>query len=245
MSQDQNLTGAAQAQLAKDTTPINPADYAVRLTTTLNLLKKAGACRERYAHLVKALGGTSVDHNAPINLLTILELNGTEDCLWALCATEQNCDQVARLMAADFAEAVLPIFERELPNDMRPRQAIQAARDFAVGRIGAAARDAAWDAAWAAARDAARAAARDAAWAAARDAAWDAAWAAARDAARAAARDAAWAAARDAAWDAARAAAGDAAWDAAWDAARAAAGDAARAAQSEIIKRYLLPEASC
>jgi hypothetical protein len=240
-SQDQNLTGAAEAQLAKDTTPINPADYAVRLTTTLNRLKAAGACRERYAHLVKALGGTSVDHDAPINLLTILELNGTEDCLWALCATEQNCDQVARLMAADFAEAVLPIFERELPNDMRPRQAIQAARYFAVGRIGAAARAAAGAAAGAAAWDAARAAAGAAAWDAARAAAGAAAW----DAARAAAWDAAGAAAGAAAWDAAGAAAGAAARAAAWDAAWDAAGAAARAAQSEIIKRYLLPEASC
>jgi hypothetical protein len=242
-SQDQNLTGAAEAQLAKDTTPINPADYAVRLTTTLNLLKKAGACRERYAHLVKALGGTSVDHNAPINLLTILELNGTEDCLWALCATEQNCDQVARLMAADFAEAVLPIFERELPNDMRPRQAIQAARYFAVGRIGAAVRDAARAAVRAAVRDAAEAA-EAAAWAAAEAAVRDAARAAAWAAARAAVRDAAEAAAA-----AVRAAAEAAAWAAAWDAAEAAAWaaawDAAGAAQSEIIKRYLLPEASC
>ena len=78
----------------------------ITLTTTLNRLRAAGACESRYAHLLRALGGTSLDHDAPINLLTILEHNGTEDCLWALCATAENCDQVARLMAADFAEAV-------------------------------------------------------------------------------------------------------------------------------------------
>src|SRR5579872_851256 len=100
---------------AADDIIINPADHAQRLTTTLNRLKAAGACAPRYEHLVRCLGGVSFDHDSPINLLTILEHNGTEDCLWALCATAENCDTVARLMAADFAEAVLPIFERERP----------------------------------------------------------------------------------------------------------------------------------
>jgi len=130
----------------------------VKLTTTLNRLRAAGACESRYAHLLRALGGTSVDHDAPINLLTILEHNGMDDCLWALCATAENCDQVARLMAADFAEAVLPLYELRYPNDLRPRSAIEAARRFARSEITAAARAAAWAAAWAAARDAARAA---------------------------------------------------------------------------------------
>ena len=108
-----------------------------------------------------------------------------------------------RLFAADCAERVRPIFESAYPSDARPRGAIIAARQFALGRIDAAA--------WAAASDAARAAASDAASDAARAAAWDAA----SDAARAAASDAAWAAAWAAASDAARAAAWDAASDAA------------------------------
>ena len=167
------------------------------LTTTLNLLRKAGACKDRYKHLVKALGGRNFAHDAPINLLTILAHNGVEDCLWALCATAEDCDKVARFMAADFAEAVLPIFERERPGDDRPRKSIAAARALARGEIGAAARDAAGTAAWDAAWDAARTAARDAA----RTAAWAAAWAAGT-AAWAAAKTAAWAAPRTAAWDA-------------------------------------------
>jgi hypothetical protein len=175
----------------------------MKLTTTLNRLHAAGACRDRYEHLLDALGGPSFDHDAPINLLAILKHNGLEDCLWALCATVENCDQVARLMAAGFAEAVLPLYEAKYPTDPRPRAAIEAARKYALGEE---------------ANNAAGDAAGDAAWAAAWDAAGDAAWAAA------------WAAARAAAWAAARAAAGAAA--------RAAARDA-RAAQSEIIKRYL------
>ena len=105
------------------------------LTTTLNRLHAANACAERYQHLLKALGGPSVNHDAPINLLTILDSNGVDDCLWALQATEQNCDVVARLMACDFAEAVLQNFEKQYPKDQRPRAAIEAARKFARGEI--------------------------------------------------------------------------------------------------------------
>ena len=162
----------------------------VVLTTTLYSLRKHHACDSRYGHLVSALGPDYGD-KTPINLLAILEHNGVDDCLWALCATAQNCDMVARLMAADFAEVVLPLYEGQHPGDARPRAAIQAARDYAHGHIGDAARDAAWAAAWDAARAAAWDAARDAAWAAARDAAWAVAWASARDAAWNAARDAA------------------------------------------------------
>jgi len=111
----------------------------VMLTTTLYSLRKHHACESRYSHLVSALGPEWADKE-PINLLDILAHNGTEDCLWALCATDQNCDMVARLMAADFAETVLPIYERDYPGDTRPRAAIQAARDYAHGRIGDAAR---------------------------------------------------------------------------------------------------------
>jgi len=56
-----------------------------------------------------------------------------------------------RLLAADCAEHVLHIFENKRPNDDRTRKVIQAARDFAEGKISeddlAAAEDAAWDAA--------------------------------------------------------------------------------------------------
>jgi hypothetical protein len=117
-------------------------------------------------------------------------------------------DRNLRLFACDCAERVLPLFEKDHPNDNRPRAAIETARRFANGQ-------ATWEE-----LDAARAAvaAAWAAWDAARAAAWAAAW------------DAAWDAAKAAAWDAAGAAAGDAAWDAAWDAvdARDAAWDAAR-----------------
>ena len=148
----------------------SPLVPPVKLHTTLNRLQAAGACAGRYAVLLASLGGPSFDHDAPINLLTILESNGVDDCLWALCATAENCDQVAWLMAADCAELVLPTFERQYPDDRRPRAAIEAARGFALGTVTSTALAAAWAAARAAASAAAMAAsaaASDADWAAA------------------------------------------------------------------------------
>ena len=154
------------------------------LSTTFAKLKEYDACIPRYQHLAKSLGGIiKYGRNTPIDLMTILDINGVEDCIWALrAAIEPDRDKIARLFACDCADTVLPIFESEKPDDPRPRKAIQTARDYAVGL---ATQDQ-----LAAARDAARAAARDAAWAAARAAARAAAWAAAWAAARAAAGDA-------------------------------------------------------
>ena len=69
-------------------------------------------------------------------------------------------EQEQRLIAADFAEHVLPLFEANYPDDDRPRKAIEAARAFLRGQITIEQLDAARAAAWAAARDAARAAER-------------------------------------------------------------------------------------
>ncbi len=117
-------------------------------------------------------------------------------------------DQTARLFACDCARRVLYIYEKQHPEDSRPRKCIEVSEQFARGK--ASKKD--LDAAGAAARDAAGDAAG-----AARAAAW-----AARAAAGDAAGDAAGAArAARAAGDAAGAA-GDAAWAAAWAAARVA-----------------------
>ena len=144
----------------------------MQLTTTFHLLRQASACKPRYEFLRNALSREEYGDDTPINLLTILETNGLDDALWALCATAENCDNVARLMAADFAEQVLSIWQK-YSQDKRPELAIKAARDYANGLITDQERDAAWaaagDAAWDAAGAAARDAARDAAWAAARE----------------------------------------------------------------------------
>jgi hypothetical protein len=99
----------------------------------------------------------------PLAILAILESNGINDALWALRAVDGK-DRDIRLMAADFAESVLHLFEAKFPNDDRPMKSIQAARDYANGLIQLDALKAASDAAWAAwAAWAAAAAASDAA----------------------------------------------------------------------------------
>src|SRR5208282_4003 len=52
-------------------------------------------------------------------------------------------EKTLRLFAADCAEHVLGIYEKQYPKDERPRKAIQAARDFANGLIDANAANAA------------------------------------------------------------------------------------------------------
>ena len=149
------------------------------LTTTLNKLRDANACKESYAVLLKVLGDHYGDKTA-IPLARILEICDINDTLWAINHVIDGGDKILRLFACDCAEHVLHIFEEHYPNDKRVRECIDVARRFAAGKatIGelAAARDAAWDAAWAAGWDAARDAALDAARAAARAAALDAAW---------------------------------------------------------------------
>ena len=108
------------------------------LRTTLRLLKKHNACVEGYKKLRRSLP-KGWDPDAPIDLMTILKSNGVADALLALRAVvpeeETARDRIARLMAADFAEHVLPIYERAYPGDERPRNAIAATRAFARGKI--------------------------------------------------------------------------------------------------------------
>ena len=64
---------------------------------------------------------------------------------------EDLTEQEQRLIAADFAEHVLWIFEEDYPDDHRPREAIEAARAYARGEITKRALEIARDAAWSAA----------------------------------------------------------------------------------------------
>lgn len=108
----------------------------MRMTTSFAKLKEAGACTSGYRTLAKHLGSVEeYGEDKEINLLTILDSNGLDDALWCLRATHQDCDKEKRLIACEFAESVLHIFESKMPNDDRPRKAIEAARQFANGEI--------------------------------------------------------------------------------------------------------------
>ena len=126
------------------------------LTTTYQLLRSQDACDDRYGYLKEELRKRG--HKGAIPLALILEVNGLDDALWALCAVpmrqKKERDRLARLVACDYAERALPAYEAEYPGDSRPRDTISCARSFANGEATgaelAASRTAASAAYWAA-----------------------------------------------------------------------------------------------
>lgn len=166
------------------------------MTTTLDRIKDNHPCGDGWRKLIRSLNKTKAD-DASVSIRHIIESNGIADAIWALRAVDGH-DREIRLYVAWCAEQVLPIYEKEYPNDNRPRLSIQAAKDYANGLIDDAARAAARASAESATLDATSDSARAAARAAARSAAIGAAIGAKDGAARAAsALDAA-------AWDTAR-----------------------------------------
>ena len=151
---------------------------------TINQLKEWSACEDGFDRFM-AGAGKDAANDEKVSLYDALDKGcKISDITWAISHLELTPDQErdVRLLACAFARRVLGHFEKEYPDDKRPRNAIDTAERFANGCATQKELYAAW------------AAARAAAWDATGDAAWDAAW----DAARAAARSAAW----DAAWDA-------------------------------------------
>ena len=109
-------------------------------------------------------GSAKLEHLAAgresVTLMEITELPiPFEDVLWVISLLiNGKHDRELRLFACDCAEHVLHLFEKEYPDDKRPREAIAVSRRYANGE--------ATDGERSSARNAARAAARDAAWAA-------------------------------------------------------------------------------
>lgn len=139
------------------------------INTTLNRIREHSPCRNGWEKLLRSLGKTKAD-DEPLNMLSILDSNGIEDCLWCARSTDGH-DRFWRHTAVDFAMRV----EHQM-NDERSENALRVARLHANGMASdeklAAARNAAGAAAWAAAGAAAgAAAARAAAGSAARAAA--------------------------------------------------------------------------
>ena len=108
------------------------------LTSSFKQLRDAGACKARYKHLAKALGGiTAYGRTKPITFAQILEHNGVEDVLWALFKVNEVDEAKAVVVewACLCAERSLVVFEKEFPKDKRPREAIKATRQYIQGNI--------------------------------------------------------------------------------------------------------------
>ena len=104
--------------------------------TTLNEIREHSPCSGGWAKLLKSLGKTHAD-DEPLALEQILDSNGLADALWALRVV-RGYDKELRLFACQCARLVLPIYEKQYPEDGRPRKAIEAAEAFALGQIGKA-----------------------------------------------------------------------------------------------------------
>ena len=88
------------------------------MITTLNKIKSHSPCDDGWEKLLNHLGKTKAD-NEPLSFATIIQSNGIRDAVWALRAVEGK-DKEIRLFAADCAESVLHIYEKQYPNDDRP-----------------------------------------------------------------------------------------------------------------------------
>jgi len=156
----------------------------MKVNTDKKELKELGACSSGYKTFIEAHGENKA------TLSQCLESSGWDDVWWLMSALfDQFSDQQKidlRLLGCEYALSSIENFEKEHPEDDRPRKAIEAAQAFAKGEITEDELSAAESAAWSAES------AAESAWSAARSAAWSArsaesaarsAWSAARSAA--------------------------------------------------------------
>ena len=141
-----------------------------KYTVKLKDIRKNEPCEDRWKKLLEHLGVSPSDaktDETPISLMTILDSNGFDDCIWCFCALDEKHENSVRLLVCDFAERSMKYVSED---EKRPQLAIDTARKYANGQATKEELDAAWDSA----SDAALAAAWAAAWDSARDAASDA-----------------------------------------------------------------------
>lgn len=102
------------------------------ITTTLKKIREHSPGSE-YDLISKSLNGYG--ENTPIKFSQIVEIRCLSDALWCLRSVCPEHEKEVMLLAADFAESVLPVFEKKHPKDDRARRFIDAARDQANGLI--------------------------------------------------------------------------------------------------------------
>ena len=126
--------------------------------TTLNRVRAHDPCANGWRKLLKGLNKTEAD-DEPLDLLTILNINGLDDTLWCMRTMPEH-DKEWRLYVVWCARQI-----QHLITDPRSIAVIDVAERFALGQTTVEELKDAQDAAWAA-------------WTAASDADSDAAWAA-------------------------------------------------------------------
>ena len=122
------------------------------LTLTFQSAKDHHACSTNYQKFAEFKGGDKEwGMDKPFPLLEVLENNGFDDALWALrcCEPQEEQDKLFRLFDCDCIERVLPLFEKEFPENKRLRYIIEVARRLANGEATQSELNAAWADDWA------------------------------------------------------------------------------------------------
>ena len=105
----------------------------MKLSTNKKELKDLSACLSGYKTFIEAHG----DKDATLS--QCLSSNGWDDVWWLISETfDQFSDQQKvdlRLLGCEYALSSIDNFEKEFPEDKRPRLAIEAAVAFARGEI--------------------------------------------------------------------------------------------------------------
>ena len=99
------------------------------LHTTLKLCREKGACVTGFKKLKESLGKGHSDTDL-IPLTRVLKANGLHDAIWALRATVEDSDYLAREFAIFCARQVLPLYEDKYPNDSKVRDCIDATERY-------------------------------------------------------------------------------------------------------------------
>ncbi|MCK4521268.1 MAG: hypothetical protein KAU20_01750, partial [Nanoarchaeota archaeon] len=101
------------------------------MKTTLERIKKYQPCTDGWRKLCEGLGTS--EPQTEVTILQILEINGVQDAFWAL-RTQDYRDYC--LLLVGVAETILQNFEKEYPEDRRPREALEAIRKWEAGNLG-------------------------------------------------------------------------------------------------------------
>jgi len=111
-------------------------------TVTWNRILEFRPCGQRLNEVEKPYGWLKAinywrpkDLDEEVSIPMVLESNGLDNAVWALCAFKKDYEREWWMFKADIAELVLPIFEERYPDNKALREAIEGARLFADGKI--------------------------------------------------------------------------------------------------------------
>lgn len=102
----------------------------MKTTINLKMMREKDACNDA-TNKIRTLAGDN-----DVSLVQALDATDIHDAFWWFRCNELTPGQERdlRLLACDYAEHVLYIFEDKYPDDKRPRTAIEAARLYANGQ---------------------------------------------------------------------------------------------------------------